>query len=68
MAEKGYVIFSLDNRGSYNRGHAFETPIYHQMGKVELEDQLAGCQIPEIASLMWTGRASVSGAGVTAGT
>ena len=42
MAQKGYVIFSLDNRGSYNRGHAFETPIYHQLGKVELEDQLAG--------------------------
>ena len=42
MAEKGFVIFSLDNRGSYNRGHAFETPIYHQFGKVELEDQLAG--------------------------
>ena len=42
MAEKGFVIFSLDNRGSYNRGHAFETPIYHRMGKVELEDQLAG--------------------------
>jgi len=44
MAEKGYVIFSLDNRGSYARGHAFETPIYHQFGKVELEDQLAGVQ------------------------
>ncbi len=42
MAEKGYVIFSLDNRGSYARGHAFETPIYHQLGKVELEDQLTG--------------------------
>jgi dipeptidyl-peptidase 4 len=42
MAEKGYIIFSLDNRGSYNRGHAFETPIYHQFGKVELADQLAG--------------------------
>jgi dipeptidyl-peptidase-4 len=42
MAEKGFVIFSLDNRGSYNRGHAFETPIYHRLGKVELEDQLAG--------------------------
>jgi dipeptidyl-peptidase-4 len=42
MAEKGFIIFSLDNRGSYNRGHAFETPIYHRMGKVELEDQLAG--------------------------
>jgi dipeptidyl-peptidase 4 len=42
MAEKGYIIFTLDNRGSYFRGHAFETPIYHQLGTVELEDQLAG--------------------------
>ena len=42
MAQKGYIIFSLDNRGSYYRGHAFETPIYHQLGKVELEDQLTG--------------------------
>jgi dipeptidyl-peptidase 4 len=42
MAEKGYIIFSLDNRGSYARGHAFETPVYHHLGKVELEDQLTG--------------------------
>jgi dipeptidyl-peptidase 4 len=42
MAEKGYIVFSLDNRGSYFRGHAFETPIYHQLGKIELQDQLAG--------------------------
>ncbi len=42
MAEKGYIIFTLDNRGSYYRGHAFETPVYHQLGKVELQDQLAG--------------------------
>ncbi len=42
MAEKGYIIFTLDNRGSYFRGHAFETPIYHQLGKVELQDQLTG--------------------------
>jgi len=42
MAEKGYIIWALDNRGSTGRGHAFETPIYHQMGKIELEDQLAG--------------------------
>ncbi|MBZ5694434.1 MAG: S9 family peptidase [Acidobacteriia bacterium] len=42
MAEKGYIIFALDNRGSYARGHAFETPVYHQFGKVELEDQLTG--------------------------
>ena len=42
MAQKGYIVFELDNRGSANRGHAFETPIYHQLGKIELEDQLAG--------------------------
>ncbi len=42
MAEKGYIIFRLDNRGTYWRGHAFETPIYHQLGKVELQDQLSG--------------------------
>ena len=42
MAEKGYIIFRLDNRGSFNRGHAFETSLYHRFGKVELEDQLAG--------------------------
>jgi dipeptidyl-peptidase-4 len=42
LAQKGYIIFTLDNRGSWGRGHAFETPIYHQMAKVELQDQLAG--------------------------
>ena len=42
MAEKGYIVFTVDNRGSYRRGHAFETPVYHQLGKIELEDQLAG--------------------------
>jgi dipeptidyl-peptidase 4 len=42
MAEKGYIVFTLDNRGSYRRGHGFETPIYHHLGKIELEDQLGG--------------------------
>jgi dipeptidyl-peptidase 4 len=42
FAERGYIVFALDNRGSLGRGHGFETPIYHQFGKVELEDQLAG--------------------------
>jgi dipeptidyl-peptidase-4 len=42
MAQKGFVIFALDNRGSYNRGHAFEAPVYHHLGKVELEDQVTG--------------------------
>jgi len=42
MAQKGYIIFSLDNRGSSGRGHAFETPIDRHFGELELADQLAG--------------------------
>jgi len=42
MAEKGFVIFMLDNRGTAGRGHKFETPVYHHFGNVELADQLAG--------------------------
>jgi dipeptidyl-peptidase-4 len=42
LAQNGYIIFTLDNHGSFGRGHAFETPIYHHMGEVELADQLSG--------------------------
>lgn len=42
LAQKGYIIFTLDNRGSVHRGHAFETPIFHHFGRQELADQLAG--------------------------
>ncbi len=42
LAQQGYVIWQLDNRGSKGRGHAFETPIYHRIGKTELADQLEG--------------------------
>lgn len=42
MAQKGYIVFSLDNRGSTARGHAFEAPLHFRMGKQELEDQRDG--------------------------
>jgi dipeptidyl-peptidase-4 len=42
LAQRGFVIWQLDNRGSMGRGHAFETPINRRMGKVELADQLEG--------------------------
>ncbi len=44
MAARGYVVFTLDNRGSYNRGKAFEDVIYKQLGDVELQDQVAGAK------------------------
>ncbi|MCC2617877.1 S9 family peptidase [Aestuariibacter halophilus] len=39
---KGYVVFTLDNRGSNYRGKAFEEPIYQKMGSVEVRDQVEG--------------------------
>ena len=39
---QGYIVFRLDNRGSYNRGKSFEDAIYHQTGAPEVRDQLAG--------------------------
>jgi dipeptidyl-peptidase 4 len=44
MTQKGYIIFSLDNRGSAGRGHAFETPLHFRMGAQELSDQRDGVQ------------------------
>ena len=42
LAHRGFVIWQVDNRGSTGRGHAFESPIFRRMGKVELADQLEG--------------------------
>ncbi|WP_100644440.1 S9 family peptidase [Alteromonas facilis] len=42
--DKGYVVFSLDNRGSDARGKAFEDPLYLKMGDVEVKDQITGVE------------------------
>jgi len=42
MAQRGYVVFSLDNRGSFGRGKAWEDPVLRDFGHHELEDQLVG--------------------------
>ncbi len=42
MAQEGYVMFTLDNRGSANRGFEFESIIHRQLGTVETRDQLTG--------------------------
>lgn len=42
LVESGYVVLCLDNRGSSNRGVAFEGFIKHDMGNLELEDQVDG--------------------------
>lgn len=42
MAEQGYIVFTLDNRGSAHRGFQFESQIHRRLGTVEVEDQMAG--------------------------
>jgi dipeptidyl-peptidase-4 len=42
LAQRGYVVWQLDNRGTAGRGKAFETKLFRRFGKQELEDQLAG--------------------------
>lgn len=44
MAEQGYLVFTLDNRGSGERGFAFESQIHRQLGTLEMEDQLSGVE------------------------
>jgi dipeptidyl-peptidase-4 len=44
MAQKGYIIFSLDNRGSVGRGHLFEEPLHYRFGAQELSDLRDGVQ------------------------
>eukprot|EP00547_Thalassionema_nitzschioides_P013584 CAMPEP_0194249212 /NCGR_PEP_ID=MMETSP0158-20130606/19922_1 /TAXON_ID=33649 /ORGANISM="Thalassionema nitzschioides, Strain L26-B" /LENGTH=872 /DNA_ID=CAMNT_0038985681 /DNA_START=214 /DNA_END=2828 /DNA_ORIENTATION=- len=42
--ENGFAVLKVDNRGSSRRGLAFETPIYGNMGELEVADQVAGVE------------------------
>lgn len=42
MAQKGYIVFVVDNRGSQYRGFEFESTTHRRLGEVEMQDQIAG--------------------------
>lgn len=44
MAQRGYIMFTVDNRGSANRGFDFESVIHRNLGVNELADQMLGIQ------------------------
>jgi dipeptidyl-peptidase-4 len=44
MAQKGFIVFTMDGRGTSYRGKAFEQAIHRQVGTVEMEDQLKGVE------------------------
>lgn len=51
LASEGYVVFTLDNRGTTNRGRNFEQAIHRQLGVAELADQMVGVRY--LKSLPW---------------
>ena len=51
FAQAGFGVFELDNRGSSNRHKAFEDAIHRRLGRVEVEDQLAGVEF--LRGLEW---------------
>jgi len=42
LAQQGYVVFTLDNRGTDNRGFEFESCTHRRLGEIELADQMEG--------------------------
>lgn len=52
MAQKGYIVFTLDNRGSGNRGKTFEQATFRNLGITEGEDQMKGVEY--LKSLAYT--------------
>ncbi|RMG82243.1 MAG: S9 family peptidase [Bacteroidetes bacterium] len=61
MANRGYLVFTLDNRGSHNRGKEFSQAHFRKLGDVEMEDQLAGVNYLKTLSYVDTNRFAVHG-------
>jgi dipeptidyl-peptidase-4 len=44
LVDKGWIVFTIDNRGTNRRGTKFESAVYREMGDAEVQDQLAGVE------------------------
>ncbi len=61
MAQRGYLLFILDNRGSENRGRDFEQATFRQLGQVEMQDQMRGVDFLRTLNYVDTARLGVHG-------
>ena len=61
MAEQGYLVFTIDNRGSDNRGFAFESAIHGRCGTNEIEDQIKGVDYLKSLPFVDSNRLAVHG-------
>lgn len=61
LAEKGYIVFTLDNRGSSNRGFEFESIIHRNLGVAEMADQMKGVEYLKSLPYVDASRMAVDG-------
>ena len=61
MAQKGYIVFTLDNRGTNYRGFEFESCIHRHLGELEVEDQMCGVDYLKSLAYVDTTRLSIDG-------
>jgi dipeptidyl-peptidase 4 len=61
LAQQGYIIFTLDNRGSANRGREFEQAVFRNLGTLEVIDQLVGIRYLKSLPYVDQDRIGVSG-------
>lgn len=61
MAQNGYIVWTLDNRGSGNRGLAWEQNTFRELGTVEMEDQMKGIEYLKSKSYVDPDRIGIHG-------
>lgn len=61
MAQRGYIVFVVDNRGSENRGFEFESITHRHLGDVEMQDQMEGVKFLKSLSYVDSTRLGVHG-------
>ena len=61
LADQGYVVFTLDNRGTSNRGREFEQAIFRNLGIKEVNDQMIGVKYLKSLSFVDSTRIGING-------
>lgn len=61
MAQRGYLVYVQDNRGTQNRGLAYEQAIHRQCGQVEMQDQMVGVNMLKSLPYVDSSRIGVHG-------
>jgi len=61
MTQRGFLVFTMDNRGTNNRGVRYEQAVFRQLGSVEIEDQTAGIDYLKGLSFVDSSRLGVHG-------